>query len=130
MAKSKLKERGRYYELRLTGHSVATVSVGPFASITANDPGKTTLVFWLPFLLHRFGQAVSIDPRNSESVAPLLALVGAEITDATTDRGGFLSVRFQDGSTVESEPSDYEGWELKNTSGIHVVGAVGRVAVF
>lgn len=130
MAKSKLKERGRYYELPLKGHAVATVSVGPFASITAKDPAMTTVVFWLPFVLRRFGQTVSIDPGDPKSVAPLLALVRAEVYDATSDKRGFLTIRFEDGSTIESEPGEYEGWELTNNTGIHVIGAVGRVAVF
>lgn len=69
------------------------------------------------------GVTIELDPENSLSLAPLLALVGNELQSLTVTRIGGLTLQFADGArlVVSSHPA-FEAWEVRGGGALEHVG--------
>jgi hypothetical protein len=67
----------------------------------------------VPFLYREpDGRELTIDPDRSETVVPLLGLLGRELRTIHVTRQGQLTAAFGDGSSLVVEPHPtYEAWE-------------------
>ena len=70
-----------------------------------------------------------LDPRDGKTLSELIELIHKEVSEAKSDSAGLVTIDFSDGTKIQIEPADFESFELKNRR-VHVVGAVGRLAVF
>jgi hypothetical protein len=129
MAIYPLVKRGRYVELPIIGSKVRRVRFSGFTELEFDDPDDTVLTFWLPFSCNRWGYSRTIDPRDGKTLAELTGLLHTEVSEAKSDSAGLVTLEFSDGTQIQIEPADFESFELKNRR-VHVVGAVGRLAVF
>jgi hypothetical protein len=60
------------------------------------------------------GTTRNIDPRDTERLAPCLALVGLGVRSVTVSRRGTLTLAFSDGSTITAPPNPRQAaWDVQ-----------------
>jgi hypothetical protein len=65
------------------------------------------------FTVERGGQVQSFDPAETQTLAPLLRLHQAKVTEALARKDGVLTLTFDDGSTLTVPPDDqYEAFTV------------------
>jgi hypothetical protein len=76
--------------------------------------GSTEVRIAAPFALSLGGAARTLDPVETQGLAPVLALLRRRLTSAPITRAGELTMEFGDGATLTVPPDRrVEAWELQ-----------------
>lgn len=76
------------------------------------------------------GATRTIDPRDTERLAPCLALVGLGVRSVTVTRGGTLTLAFSDGSTLTAPPDPRQtAWDVQGGGVLEGMAYAGEPGV-
>jgi hypothetical protein len=65
------------------------------------------------------GEVCTFDPERSETLCPLLTLLGRAVSQFAASSEGECALLFADGSELRVEPHEkYEAWEARGTGGL------------
>lgn len=93
-----------------------TFDPGTFRFVAWTLDGDIDVRFGAPFLFGEGPDAPSFDPIDTQSLSPVLSLVGCELAAATVLRSGALSVSPTNGKTLRIHPHPkFEAWESEGT---------------
>ena len=103
---AELHDAGDRHEWTLSGHRVTQLCV-ELASVRLHAwslQASLDIRIAAPFTLREAdGVDRDLDPRAPEQLAPLLTLVGRELTALVVDRQGMLTLALSDGTTLRAE---------------------------
>jgi hypothetical protein len=89
---------------------------GPFRVVAWTLDGDIDVRFGAPFLFGEGPDAATFNPIDTQSLSPLLSLVGCELAAASVLRSGDLSVSLRNGTSLRVHPHPkLEAWESKGT---------------
>ncbi|MCA1596482.1 MAG: DUF6188 family protein [Chloroflexi bacterium] len=119
---------GDRYEFLLDGSAVSAIRLSRDVRFYLDDDFYTQIELWMPFTFEKYGQCHHLDPFETSTLAPLLALVRKSLRKVVCD-SGFLSLDFDDGTKIHA-PVDqsehrWEAWEITDKCGFHVVCTLG-----
>jgi Family of unknown function (DUF6188) len=125
----RFEQKGNRYLFAFSGETVGSIRLGGDIKIYLGDDFLTRIDLWMPFTFAQYGQSHIYNPRETTSLAPLLALVGSKIVKAVAEQNGFLVLEFDNGITLAA-PSDqsehrWEAWQIVDRHGFHVICAIG-----
>lgn len=149
MTARKLTARGRHTVLPILGDRLVelrlSVCSAPALVFRAVDDGEAEITIEDGICLRRGDQVRRLEGAkpgasfNSQALAPLLELLGSEVTDALAEQEGRLRVTFSNELVVEVVPSHgYEAWHFRyprpgrpaggtREQAVAVTGAHGRL---
>lgn len=96
-------------------------------SLVMNFPGAVVLITSSLTLESPTGRrTISPETDPPEAFAPIRALIGKTVTRSEVDMSGNLAISFNEGSTIQVEPTaSYESWTVHTPSGFTVVCTAG-----
>jgi hypothetical protein len=109
------------WELPIVGGSVTQVRIDFAFGLVIHGPARDDVSCEVrissPFCYESGGASGTVDPEQTERLAPLLVLHDAIVVAASATDSGHLELRFERGRTISVPPDpNYEAWYLSVTN--------------
>ena len=111
------------YELPVVGVTIRKISFSAGTVEVEFEDRELGTILWIlrPFTITKWKQTWKLDPSNTESLYPILGILGEAPVAATAERGGGLELSFAEQSLrVEPSPHMYAAWEFRREDGTRV----------
>lgn len=128
----KLKEKGRYLELPISGLKIKKLIFDGFLTVVFDDQEESYLEFHSALKVMQYNQTMDLYPNNKDTLMLFYDHFSQTIKEAKADKKGNLWVRFENGTEIAVEDGPYENWHYTKKSLINqldslsVHGGVGR----
>ncbi|NVK66315.1 MAG: hypothetical protein HWE22_17110 [Flavobacteriales bacterium] len=127
----KLKKRGTYLELPLSGLCIKEIVYDGLLRLVFNDREKSYLDLHNDFFVDQYNQETKLHPKQKESLIFFYNQFGEEVKEALADTKGNLWITFINGTKITVQDGPHENWHytkrnLNNKSdSLFVHGGVG-----
>lgn len=132
----KLKEKGKYLELPLSGTNIKKLIYDGFLTMVFDDEEESYLEFHSEWKVYQYNQEKVINPKSKEGLIFFYDQFGQTIKEAKADKYGVLFIEFENGTKITVEDGPYENWHYTKRSkankldNLYVHGGVGRTTYY